>query len=204
MTHIRTRVVVALAALSTALLLSACQGAADESNSAGTAKTEDTPLITEPPAGFGAPDVAFANAMILHDQQALTLAAMVPGHSTNPKLLALAAKISDQLTTEVSTLKVFTVQWNDDVDGRTSPTDAAPSGGRDDATMARLLALNGAEFATEWLQSMLELHAGAIQIAETEAATGKNVDAVAMAKRAITARQAEVDQMKALLAQPAP
>jgi uncharacterized protein (DUF305 family) len=186
-------------------MLASCQHAtATDTAAPSAAKTEDTPLINQPPAGFGEPDVTFAHAMILHDQQAVELAATAPGRATNPELLALARRLSDELGTELSTLKVFALQWNDDVDGETSPANAAARGPLDDATMARIATLTGSEFASTWLQSMVTLHKGTIRIAEAETTAGSNVDAIALAKRAVISRQADVDQMKTLLAQPVP
>ena len=56
----------------------------------------------------------------------------------------------------------------------------------DDATMARLASLNGAEFDTLWLQSMIGHHQGAIEMAKAEIANGENVDAIGLAKTSST------------------
>ena len=47
----------------------------------------------------------------------------------------------------------------------------------DEATMAKLETLKGAEFDTLWLQSMIGHHQGAIEMAKAELANGQNVDA---------------------------
>ena len=51
----------------------------------------------------------------------------------------------------------------------------------DEATMARLESLKGAEFDTLWLQSMIGHHQGAIEMAKAEVANGENVDAKGLA-----------------------
>ena len=69
----------------------------------------------------------------------------------------------------------------------------------DAATMARLATLEGAEFDTLWLQSMIGHHEGAIEMAQTELSTGANPDAKKMAQDIVTAQQAEIDQMQKML-----
>ena len=69
----------------------------------------------------------------------------------------------------------------------------------DDATMAKLQSLKGAEFDTLWLQSMIGHHQGAVTMANTEIAKGQSVDMITMAKNIVTAQQAEIDQMKQML-----
>ena len=69
----------------------------------------------------------------------------------------------------------------------------------DAPTMAKLGSLNGAEFDTLWLQSMIGHHQGAIEMAKAEIANGENVDAIGMAKTIVDTQQAEIDQMKQML-----
>ena len=65
--------------------------------------------------------------------------------------------------------------------------------------MAKLASLNGAEFDTLWLQSMIGHHQGAIEMAKAEIANGENVDAIGLAKTIVDTQQAEIDQMKQML-----
>ena len=69
----------------------------------------------------------------------------------------------------------------------------------DDATMARLQSLQGAEFDTLWLQSMISHHQGAIEMAKAEVANGQNDDIKRMAQTMIDAQQAEINQMNQML-----
>ena len=69
----------------------------------------------------------------------------------------------------------------------------------DGATMTKLASLNGAEFDTLWLESMIGHHQGAIEMAKAEIANGENVDAIGMAKTIVDTQQAEIDQMKQML-----
>ena len=155
------------------------------------------------PAGFNADDVAFATNMIPHHQQAVDLPALVPDRSTNPELIELAQQIAAAQEPEIDTMKVFLVQWNENPDDdtrqwRTAAT-ARWQGMVDEATMAQLETLKGAEFDTLWLQSMIGHHQGAIEMAKAELANGQNVDAKQLAQNIINAQQAEIDQMKQML-----
>jgi uncharacterized protein (DUF305 family) len=59
--------------------------------------------------------------------------------------------------------------------------------------------LHGSEFDTLWLQSMIGLDNGEIEIANTEVGNGKNVDAIDLAKQIVASRQAEIGHMNQIL-----
>src|SRR5690349_25129685 len=106
-----TRLLVAVAA---ALLLSSCSNSTSD-NHADHPKS-DAPVITGAPAGYNADDVAFATNMIPHHQQAVDLSALVPDHSTNADLIAVAQQISAAQQPEINVMKVLLVQWNENPD----------------------------------------------------------------------------------------
>ena len=199
-----SRMIAALAALATALVLSACSSSSDANEGhAGHPSVAQTPAISGEPAGFDADDVAFATNMIPHHQQAVDLAALVPGRTTNAELTALSQRISAAQEPEITTMKAFLVQWKE------NPGDGTGDGGHggheamtgmvDDATMEKLKVSNGAEFDTLWLKSMIGHHQGAIEMARAELANGQNVDAKSLAQKIIDAQQAEIEQMKTML-----
>jgi len=195
----------ALAAVATALLLSACGAATQDAHTDHT--PSDTVVISAEPAGFDADDVTFATNMIPHHQQAVELSDLVPDRTTNPELLALARQISGAQQPEIDTMKAFLVQWNENPqdssghDGHGAMTDHGEMAGMvDDATMAKLQTLQGTEFDTLWLNSMIGHHQGAIEMAKAELANGQNVDAKTLAQQIITAQQGEIDQMQKMLA----
>ena len=96
-----------------ALFLSSCSSPAGLVGRPHRPRTPTSPPITGQPAGFNADDVAFATNMIPHHEQAVELSAMVPDHSTNPELIALANQISAAQQPEINAMKVFLVQWNE-------------------------------------------------------------------------------------------
>lgn len=201
MTLIVRVVAAVLAAVVAVVGLVACDSSAPSSGQAGPTST-DTPVITGEPAGFNAADVTFAQQVIDHHRQAVQLAELVPQRSTNKDLAALATRIAGEQQSEINTLNVFLVQWNEqpklgqaDAGG---PDQNLP-GMVDPATATRLESLRGADFDRLWLQSMITHHQGAIEMARAEIADGENVDALAMARTMVSTQQAEIGQMNTML-----
>jgi uncharacterized protein (DUF305 family) len=198
MTSVRTRLVAALATFATATALSSCSTASTENRGANASSATST----EQTASHNEDDVMFAQMMIPHHQQAVTLTALVPDRSTNPDLIALAAKIAGEQQPEIGGMRALLTQW--DVKTAEMPHESghagmAMQGMINDATMIKLDSLKGADFDTLWLQSMINHHQGAIEMAKVEIADGKNADMITMAKNIVSAQQAEIDQMKQIL-----
>jgi uncharacterized protein (DUF305 family) len=190
-----------VAAAAAILLSSSCSSPDPEPQS--TAPSSAGALA---PAAFNDADVAFVNGMIPHHQQAIDMSAMVPTRSTNDAVIKLAADVSAAQTPEIQVMKVLLVQWNSandpqaaDQDQHQDHGDMAMDGTMDPATMGRLESLQGTEFDTLWLQSMIGHHEGAITMAQTELASGTNDDAKRLAQQIITAQQGEITQMKQML-----
>jgi uncharacterized protein (DUF305 family) len=200
MTSRIARIAAVLTALIVALFLSAC-GSSGTQDHAEHEQTSE-PVITGQPAGFNADDVAFATNMIPHHEQAVEMAGLVPDRSTNPEVIALAEKVSAAQQPEINAMRVFLVQWNENPQDGTAGGHGghgAMQGMVDDATMTKLQSLNGPEFDTLWLQSMIAHHQGAIEMAKAEVANGENVDAKRMAQTIADTQQAEIGQMNEML-----
>ena len=192
MTSTSTRIIAGFAAFASAVVVSSCSKAEDHSAHGSSAPSSSAQI-----AVHNADDVMFAQMMIPHHQQAVELSAMVPERSTNPAVVKLAATISGEQQPEITAMKALLVQW--DVRPDAGDHGMAMQGMVDDATMAKLQSLKGAEFDTLWLQSMISHHQGAIEMANTEIAKGESADMITMAKNIVTAQQAEIDQMKQML-----
>ena len=65
--------------------------------------------------------------------------------------------------------------------------------------MRDLARTSGAEFDRLWLTGMIGHHEGAITMAETELADGKNPASKMLARAIITAQEKEIATMKGLL-----
>jgi uncharacterized protein (DUF305 family) len=165
-------------------------------------------MTSEEANPHNAVDAAFARDMVMHHHQAIDLANLVPGRSTNQAVIAMANNISSQQLPEMAAMTALLTQWNEDAEpahdhgAATMPgmVDAAAVPGMvDESTMAKLEKLTGAPFDKTWLQSMISHHEGAITMAKTEIAQGRNSDMIAMAKSISAVQQTEIDQMKQIL-----
>ncbi|WP_111509852.1 DUF305 domain-containing protein [Mycobacterium kyogaense] len=182
----------ALAALAAAAALTGCGGPAAAPS---TSSTTDTPVITGDPAGHNAADVTFAQQMVDRHRQAIALTDVVPQRSTNADLTALAQRIGAQQQDQINVLNVFLVQW----DQPPKMGAAMGPGGQPPAVVAQLEPLQGAAFDRLWLQSMIDEHRKSIAVADTELASGANVDAKSMATMIVSTQTAELNQMTTML-----
>ena len=194
MSSTSTRIVAGIAALAAAAAVSSC--GKSENSSEHTSSTTTTSAQV---AAHTAHDITFAQMMIPHHQQAVDLAALVPDRSTNPAVVKLAATISGEQQPEINAMKALLLQWDIDPHAASDHSDMPMDGMVDDATMAKLQSLKGAEFDTLWLQSMISHHQGAIAMAGGETAAGESADMTKIAENIVTAQQAEIDQMKQML-----
>lgn len=190
------RVHVSAALLAVALSLASCT-AGDQAPAAPPAAGSPV-STTEAPAGSNAEDTAFGTDLLPLQKQAIQLAGLAPARSSDADLVTLAKTIATGQQGETDTVKVLLVQWNDGAGPPAAPSAAAP-GALDAATLTRLESLQGREFDTLWLQSMLGLHRAVIDLTRAEIAGGHNVDAQTLAKSILATRQAQVEQMQRMV-----
>lgn len=190
------RVTAGLAALAAAAVVSSC-GGLSSSDEHGTHVGHDAQSIEHNEA-----DVAFAQNMIPHHQQAVDMSAMVPSHTANPDLIVIANHIGPDQRSEIDVLKELLAQWGESAVPAHGSHDGHGAMGVDGmvdaATMDRLQYLRGCEFDVLWLRSMIRHHEGAVAMARHELAHGRSPDAVKMAKIMIDWQQLEIGRMNAL------
>jgi uncharacterized protein (DUF305 family) len=68
-----------------------------------------------------------------------------------------------------------------------------------DTQLQQLGQVRGAEFDRMFLTMMVEHHTGAVQMAETELASGRSAEAKKLAQAIIDAQRAEISEMNTLL-----
>ncbi|AWK76762.1 DUF305 domain-containing protein (plasmid) [Rhodococcus oxybenzonivorans] len=220
----RARFALSAAAVSGVLVLAGCSdnsgGGHDMSqmsnNAASTTSSSST--TTGAVAAFNDADVMFLQMMYPHHAQAVEMANMVEGRTTNPQVLDLAKKIAAAQGPEMEQMTALlaqrglTVPSTDASGGMSGMNHGGPSGAAEDGMsgmsgmmtpeqMTDLAGKSGADFDTAWLNMMIEHHTGAIEMAQTELADGENAEAKKMATDIIAAQQAEITTMQALLQQ---
>lgn len=201
------RALVAGAAATALLTLTACGG--DERTSAdsghGATATTAAPAATgsTAPAAFNAADVAFAQHMIVHHQQAVEMATLAGTRAASPQVKELAVKIKAAQAPEIATMTGWLTQWG-------QPT-AAPGGGghgadhrsmpgmMSETDMRTLTAASGAAFDRQFLTMMIAHHEGAITMAREETAKGSDPQAKTLAEAIVADQQAEITTMRDLL-----
>lgn len=201
-------------ALALAAILAGCGSGSTGSGAAAgapssTASASDQ-AVTTSNAGiqrFNDADVEFAQNMIPHHEQAITMAdlALDPKAGASPAVVDLARQIKAAQAPEVATMTAWLGLW-----GRPTTTGMAghdmdsmaghgAAGMMSTESMNRLRGLNGRAFDQAWLQMMIEHHQGAITMSEAVRTAGANPAVATLAGQIITAQQGEIATMNGLL-----
>ncbi len=179
----------------------------DGSMGAGGAGGSTSTISVPADAEFNAIDVAFAQGMIPHHGQAVQMADMALDISTDPTIRGLAEKIKAAQDPEIVIMEGWLEDWGQPVPDRNQPMDHSTddmggmmmSGMMSEADMARLGNASGTDFDRMFLEMMILHHEGAIEMANQQLADGKYQPAKDLAAMIITAQQAEIAEMNALL-----
>jgi uncharacterized protein (DUF305 family) len=202
----RHRVLVTvIAAAAVSAVLAACSG--------GTTTTieSSTPAASAPAtATAAAGDVAFAQLMIPHHQQAVAMADLALQNADSAQVTALAKQIKAAQDPEITQMKGWLTMWGAPMTMEGSDASGMPGmdhGGMDMGgvtangmmtaeDMAALGKAKGAEFDRMWLQMMINHHQGAIQMAEQVKATTTDPQVQQLADTIIAAQTAEIATMQ--------
>jgi uncharacterized protein (DUF305 family) len=197
--HIAKRTVVALSAAAFVLALAACGGSTKTSTVAPAVSA-----VAGKAGAFNDADVAFAQGMIPHHEQAIEMAdiALDPTVGAGGKITALAKAIKAAQDPEIKTMKAWLTAWGKDASGGMAGMDHSGAGAMpgmmsaDD--MTKLGKAKGPEFDTMWATMMIAHHKGAIEQANTEIKSGSSAEAKALAAAIVKAQAAEIATMTPL------
>ena len=176
-----------------------------------TACADDTD--TSPGAGDGASsqfndaDVAFAQSMIPHHEQAVEMAELAADRAQSTEVRQLAEEIEAAQGPEIETMTAWLEAWGEDApsgsmdhgDMGHGDADGGMPGMMTEDEMNMLEDTEGDEFDRMFLELMIQHHEGAIDMARTEQANGENPDTIALAEQIETDQEAEIAKMKRLL-----
>ncbi|MGK8507194.1 DUF305 domain-containing protein [Nocardia asiatica] len=187
-----------------AIALMGCGDGDDQGGTAGTTPGETMPGTTpQAQPDYNETDVRFLQMMYPHHAQAVQMADMVPSRSQNQQVLDLAAAVKAAQEPEMAQISALLQQF-----GKPAPTEDHGMPGMPEMPgmmspegMASLQSMSGSDFDRMWLSMMIEHHRGAIEMAQTELANGKNPEARKLAETVISTQQAEIDQMQRMLQQ---
>lgn len=173
-------------------------------SSSGSDKGSGDPVNTTVQADeFNDDDVMFAQMMIPHHEQAIELAdiALDPAVGASYAVKVLAAQIKGAQDPEIAMMKSLLSTW-----GKSTEMDSSMDHGdmmsgmlsADD--VANLSTLRGTEFDRAWTEAMIAHHEGAIEMALNVQLNGTNMAVKTLADAIVTGQEAEIDEMKRLLA----
>ena len=190
--------VIALALTAT---LAAC--GSDDSSSADTTPATAAPGGSATTVELNSADIEFAQGMIAHHEQAIEMAeiALDPNIGASPEVIDLATRIKGAQDPEVELMTGWLTAAGEPVamDASEGHDMSSMDGMMTAEQMDAMSAMTGAGFDQMWLGMMIAHHDGAISQSETVKANGSNADVLALADQIITAQQAEITEMQALL-----
>ncbi|MFD8804188.1 DUF305 domain-containing protein [Streptomyces sp. NPDC059597] len=183
------------AALSAALLLTACGGTHTDTGS------HSAHGATATAASHDAQDVAFAQGMIPHHQQALEMARLAAGRAESARVKDLAARIEKAQAPEIRTMSGWLKSWGEQppMAGMDHSAHSGMSGMMSGEDMADLEKKKGAAFDSAFLSLMIRHHQGAVEMATTEKDKGRYAPATKLAGAVIQGQSAEIAEMRKLL-----
>jgi uncharacterized protein (DUF305 family) len=166
-----------------------------------------SPAASAAPGGaakFNDADLAFAEGMIPHHEQAIEMAdiALDSKAGASDAIKALATQIKGAQDPEVVLMKGWLTAWG-------QPMTMDTSDGHDVSSMDGMMSaedmdalgkMKGPEFDRAWASMMIEHHNGAIKMAQDVKAAGSNPDAAVLADAIISAQQAEIATLTPLAA----
>ena len=197
----RTRsTVLAAGALALSLLLAACGSASHTSDG-----TSGSTAAAAAQSGSSA-DIAFAQLMIPHHQQAIEMADLALERPTSPEVSTLAQQIKGAQDPEIALMQGWLEAWGAPMemdDGDHSGHDMGGmtmSGMMTEEDMATLAEAQGPEFDRMWITMMIAHHEGAVSMAQDVLATSSDPEVTALAEAVIEGQTAEIATMQGLLA----
>lgn len=150
-------------------------------------------------------DVMFAQMMIPHHEQAVEMSDVVlDKEGLSSEITELATQVKDAQAPEIETMTGWLDAWGEPVEGHHMES-ADGKDGMDgmlsEDQRGELEAAEGEEAARMFLESMTAHHNGAVDMAQEEIENGENPEAIALAEDIVEAQEAEIEEMKELLAE---
>lgn len=184
------KILVIAAVLGSAISLSACSA----TSNTGTTSAEQSASTT-----FNKADVSFATDMAAHHQQAVEMSQMFLDKSNvDPRVVTLAQDIKAAQDPEIKKMKSWLSDWGQKSDSMAGMDMSGTL--MSDTDMNDLKNSTGPAASKLFLTQMTVHHTSALVMAKTEVDSGKNADAVALAKNIISTQTAEITKMSDFLA----
>lgn len=152
------------------------------------------------PGAYGDADVEFVTGMVPHHAQALRMAELVPDRAQDPRVRALADRISAGQGPEIEAMQAWLAEQ-----GLPAADEEIGHGGHSGMQamlapeqIARLVAARGADFDRMFLELMTAHHQGALEMAE-QAGGAQHPVVSEMVKDTVATQSVEIAQMQEVL-----
>lgn len=178
---------IAVLALGIVFLLAGNSGAPMDHSGHGSTSEEKSS------SQYSADEIMFAQMMIPHHEQAVTMSELALSNTTTAEIVALATAIRDAQAPEI-------IQMQSWIDGKSESHmhDMEMGGMLTDAELAELAELKGAAFDQMFLTAMIAHHEGALDMVEM-INDSTNSEVKTLAANIVQSQSAEIEAMKALL-----
>lgn len=191
------------------LLLGACgsnpDGAPPAATSSVAAPDTESPAASPTSTAISAEhndaDIEFAQMMMPHHSEAISLADGIRIAGSNPAVKALAQRIRDGQAPEIELMNSMLMTWGKPPAGHEGHADTMDMPGMASAVDLEVFyRSSGAELDRMFVTLMIAHHKGAIEMARTERLQGINPQATALATSIMVSQQTEIVDLEAILA----
>jgi uncharacterized protein (DUF305 family) len=188
------------AALAALVTLTACsstnnQAATSSTTSASSSARSSSAPGTQP---HNQADVAFAQDMIPHHQQAIEMSDIILGkQGIDPRVVQLANQIKAAQGPEIQQMQSWLSQWGQPTVSM-APGTVMP-GMLHDQDITALQNAQRADASKLFLSGMIGHHQGAIAMAQDEIKSGQYPPAIALAHSIVTSQQQQITTMQGIL-----
>lgn len=183
--------------LAAALALAGCAGSGGSSMS-GMDHSSMAPSAAQSATDHNAPDTMFAQGMVPHHAQAVEMSdMMLKKQGIDTRVTALASRIKAAQGPEIDRMNGWLKGWGE---ASQMPGGHVMSGMMSDDDLKKLDAAAGPEASKLFLTQMIAHHEGAVEMANSEVRSGKNAEAIKLAKDVAASQADEIKEMKVLLA----
>jgi uncharacterized protein (DUF305 family) len=200
-TH-RTLALLVAPVVAVALFTGCAAGGASQSPAASAPASASADAVNS--ADKNSADKMFAAMMIPHHRQAIEMSdTLLAKSGVAPDVAALARRVKSAQGPEIERMSGWLTAWGVDAtadSGMAGMDHGSMDGMMSDADMTALAKADGAAASRLYLTQMIAHHEGALTMAQAEQKNGKNPAAVALAAQIITAQQAEIAEMRRMLA----
>ncbi|PCN47731.1 DUF305 domain-containing protein [Curtobacterium sp. 'Ferrero'] len=190
-----TRALAVAAALTLGLTLAGCS----TGNSGSDTGSSSSASSTSAAAAHNRQDVTFAQMMLPHHEQAVSMSdtLLAKGSGVDTDVAALAKQITAEQSPEIEQLTSWLRAWGEPTE---MPSMSGMSGMMSDSDMRDLDQASAKDAGKLYLEQMIQHHEGAVEMAKTEVEKGENTDAVKLAKSIVSSQTEQIQQMQDMLA----